>query len=131
MLWIPAFDDSALMSYDTRSGKFETFKLPLLAPNEYEVPYALAVHPQTGDVWITSNMSDRWFRFVPSEKRFITYPSPTRVTWLRDWEFTSDGQVCSSQSNLPSYAIEDGVPSFICVDPDGGATDRAAIMRGS
>lgn len=125
VLWIPAFDDSGLMSYDTRSGKFETFKLPLLAPNEYEVPYALNVHPQTGDIWITSNMSDRWFRFVPATKTFITYPSPTRVTWLRDWEFTADGKVCSSQSNLPSYAIEDGVPSFLCVDPEGGDKDRA------
>lgn len=127
VLWIPAFDDSALMSYDTASGKFETFKLPLLSPEEYEVPYALAVHPQTQDVWITSNMSDRWFRFVPGERRFITYPSPTRVTWLRDWEFTADGQVCSSQSNLPAYAIEDGRPSFICVAPDGGEQDRSAL----
>jgi streptogramin lyase len=126
MLWIPAFDDSALLSYDTNTGKFETYKLPLLAPDEYEVPYALAVHPQTQDIWITSNMSDRWFRFIPAEKRFIAYPSPTRVTWLRDWEFTEDGQACSTQSNLPSYGIEDGVPSFICVDPEGGARDRAA-----
>lgn len=126
VLWIPAFDDSGLMSYDTRTSKFETFKLPLLGPNEYEVPYALNVHPQTGDVWITSNMSDRWFRFVPAAKTFITYPSPTRVTWLRDWEFTADGQVCSSQSNLPSYAIEDHIPAFICVDPAGGDKDRAA-----
>lgn len=126
VLWIPAFDDSGLMAYDTRSGTWQTYKLPLLSANEYEVPYALNIHPQTGDVWITSNMSDRWFRFVPAEKRFITYPSPTRVTWLRDWEFTEDGQVCSSQSNLPSYAIEDGIPAFICVDPEGGDRDRAA-----
>lgn len=130
-LWIPAFDDSGLMAYDTRAGTWQTWKLPLLAPNEYEVPYALNVHPVTGDVWITSNMSDRWFRFVPATQTFITYPSPTRVTWLRDWEFTADGQVCSSQSNLPSYAIEDHVPAFICVDPVGGDKDRAALGRAS
>ncbi|MFZ1292801.1 MAG: hypothetical protein WAR81_01215, partial [Pseudomonadales bacterium] len=82
---------------------------------------------RTGDIWITSNMSDRSFRFVPGSETFITYPSPTRVTWLRDWEFTSDGQACSSSSNLPSYAIEDGVPSFICIDPEGGAADRALL----
>ncbi len=131
VLWIPAFDDSALMSYDTGTQKFESYPLPLLAPNEYEVPYALNIHPITGDIWITSNMSDRWFRFIPATKTFVTYPSPTRVTWLRDWEFTSDGQACSSQSNLPSYAIEDGVPSFLCVDPQGGAGDRAAILGAS
>ncbi len=128
ILWIPAFDDSGLMRYDPAENTFKTFKLPLLAKNEYEVPYALNVHHDTGDVWITSNMSDRWFRFVPETETFITYPSPTRVTWLRDWEFTSDGQACSSQSNLPSYAIEDGVPSFICVDTQGASEDRKAIQ---
>ncbi|MBK6289930.1 MAG: carboxypeptidase regulatory-like domain-containing protein [Pseudomonadales bacterium] len=126
-LWIPAFDDGGLMAFDTGTHEFRTWKLPTLAPNEYEVPYALNVHPRTGDIWITSNMSDRSFRFVPGSETFITYPSPTRVTWLRDWEFTSDGQACSSSSNLPSYAIEDGVPSFICIDPEGGAADRALL----
>ena len=127
-LWIPAFDDSGLMAFDTSTRKFRTWKLPTLAPEEYEVPYALNVHPQSGDIWITSNMSDRSFRFVPSSETFITYPSPTRVTWLRDWEFTSDGQACSASSNLPSYAIEDGIPSFICIDPEGGAADRDRLV---
>ena len=131
VLWIPAFDDSGLMAYDTQDRHWRTWKLPLLAPNEYEVPYALNVHPKTGDVWITSNMSDRWFRFVPATETFITYPSPTRVTWLRDWEFTREGQVCSTQSNLPSYAIEDHVPAFLCVDPEGGARDRALLAEKS
>jgi virginiamycin B lyase len=36
-----------------------------------------------------------------------------------------DGKVCSSSSNLPAYAIEDGLPSFICVDPVGADKDRA------
>jgi hypothetical protein len=74
---------------------------------------------------MTSNMSDRILRFIPKEERFISYPSPTRVTWLRDLVFTKDGKVCSSSSNLPAYAIEDGVPSFICLDPEGADKDRA------
>jgi streptogramin lyase len=127
MLWIPAFDDSGLMRFDPATATFKTWKLPLLAPDEYEVPYALNVHPKTGDIWITSNMSDRIFRFIPAADRFITYPSPTRVTWLRDWDFTSDGQVCSSNSNLPAYGIEDGKDNFICIDPDGA--DREAAAR--
>ena len=118
-LWIPAFDDSGLMKFDTRTNRFETFKLPLLAHNEYEVPYALNVHPGTGDVWITSNMSDRVFRFQQQTKAFITYPLPTRVTWLRDMVFTKDNAVCSSSSNLPAYGIEGGLASFICLYPDG------------
>jgi streptogramin lyase len=125
ILWIPSFDESALLRFDPATGEFETYELPTLSPDEYETPYALNVHRESGDVWVTSNMSDRILRFIPREKRFISYPSPTRVTWLRDLVFTEDGKVCSSSSNLPAYAIEDGVPSFICLDPEGGAKDRA------
>ena len=118
-LWIPAFEDGGLMKFDPRTQRFETFKLPLLAHNEYEVPYALAVHPQTQQVWITSNMSDRMFRFDPKTKTFVTYAMPTRVTWLRDLTFTRDGGVCSASSNLPAYGIEGGLASFVCLYPEG------------
>jgi streptogramin lyase len=125
-LWIPAFDDSGLMKFDTQTKRFETFKLPLLAHNEYEVPYALNVHPKTGEVWITSNMSDRIFRFLPATKQFVSYALPTRVTWLRDMVFTKDNAVCSSSSNLPAYGIEGGLASFICLYPDGEAAQTVA-----
>jgi virginiamycin B lyase len=129
ILWIPSFDESALLRFDPATEAFKTYPFPTLSPDEYETPYALNVHPETGDVWTTSNMSDRILRFIPKEERFISYPSPTRVTWLRDLVFTEDGRVCSSSSNLPAYAIEDGVPSFICVDPEGADKDRAAAKR--
>ena len=125
ILWIPSFDESALLRFDPTTGEFTTYPLPTLSPDEYETPYALNVHQETGDVWMTSNMSDRILRFIPKDERFVSYPSPTRVTWLRDLVFTKDGKVCSSSSNLPAYAIEDGVPSFICVDPLGADKDRA------
>jgi len=127
--WIPAFGDSGLMAFNPSTAHFDTYKLPLLAPNEYEVPYALNVHPKTGNIWITSNMSDRSFIFDPRSKSFSTYLSPTRVTWMRDWEFTEDGQGCSSNSNLPAYAIEGGVGSFVCIELDGGERDRAQARR--
>lgn len=117
VLWIPSFDESALMRFDPKTGAFRTYPLPVLAEGEYETPYALNVHPETGDVWITSNLSDRVFRFDPKAESFTSYPSPTRVTFLRDLVFTQDGKVCSSQSNLPAYAIETGRPAFICIDP--------------
>ena len=31
--------------------------------------------------------------------------------------FAPDGKICSSHSNLPSYAIEGGLGGFICLDP--------------
>jgi len=132
-LWIPAFDEGGLMKFDPRTRRFETYKLPLLAHNEYEVPYALNVNPKTGDVWITSNMSDRVFRFDPKSKTFVTYAMPTRVTWLRDLVFAKDGGVCSSSSNLPAYGIEGGLASFVCLYPDGEheATDKPATVTAS
>jgi sugar lactone lactonase YvrE len=130
-LWIPAFDEGGLMKFDPRTGRFETYKLPLLAHNEYEVPYALNVHPSTGDVWITSNMSDRIFRFRPASRTFVTYPMPTRVTWLRDLVFAKDGGVCSSSSNLPAYGIEGGLASFVCLYPDDQATTNTVAATGT
>jgi streptogramin lyase len=127
VLWIPAFDDSGLMAFDTATRTFTSTPLPVLAPGEHEVPYALNVHPKTGDVWITANNSDRVLRYTPATKTFLSYPSPTRVTVLRDMVFTKDGRVCSSLSNLPAYGTEDGVDSFMCINPTGGEQDRAAI----
>jgi len=63
-------------------------------------------------------MSDRIFSFDPKAETFTSYPLPTRVSFLRDMVFTKDGKVCSSNSNLPAYAIEGGLGGFICLDPD-------------
>lgn len=103
ILWIPSVDEGGLMRFDPETGKFKTYRLPLLSASEYEMPYALNVHPITGDIWITSNLSDRLFRFDKVAETFVSYPSPARVTILRDLVFTEDGSVCSSQSNLPAY----------------------------
>ena len=118
MVWIPSFDEGYLMSFDPKSEKFDSIKLPLLASNEYEIPYALNVHPKSGDVWIASNNSDRVLRYLPKEKRFVAYPMPQQVIWFRDLEFSKDGQVCMSNSNLPAYAHEDKVPAFFCIEPE-------------
>ena len=118
ILWIPSFDEGKLMRFDPQTKEFESIDLPLMGKNEYETPYALNVHHDTGDVWIAANNSDRVLRYIPSEKRFIAYPMPSRVVWFRDLEFTKDGKMCTSNSNLPAYAHEDGLPAFFCIDPE-------------
>ena len=105
------------MRFDTNTKTFKTFKLPLLASGEYEIPYALNVHPVSGHIWITTNQSDRILSFAPKTSEFTSYPSPTRVTFLRDLAFTKDGKICASNSNLPAYAIEGGRPVMLCIDP--------------
>ena len=107
--------------------QWETYRIPGVAPGEYETPYALNVYRPTGEIWLAANNSDRVISFTPATKTFRSYPSPTRVTVFRDFSFTKDGRVCSSQSNLPAYAIEGGVPSYFCLDPTGGERDRATL----
>lgn len=114
-LWIPSFVEGKLIKMNSETYESEIIEIPTLAANEYEIPYALNIHPQTQDVWITSNLSDRVFRYIPSEKRFISYPSPTKVTYLRDIIFHSDGGICSSNANLPAAAIEGGRQNMLCI----------------
>lgn len=127
VFWIPAFDEGGLMRFDSRTKAFKTYRIPTVGKDEYETPYALNVHKPTGQVWMSANNSDRIIRFDPRTETFFTYPSPTRTTFLRDFAFTKDGQVCSSSSNMPAAAIEDGRPNFVCIEPEGGAADRAAM----
>jgi sugar lactone lactonase YvrE len=117
-LWIPAFGDGALVKLDTKTMKYTTYKMPRLSPDESEAPYALAVDPRRQDVWITSNMSDRLFRFVPKEGRFIPYRLPTRGTYTREFFFPPDGRICSPASPLPAApdVIEGGTDTIVCVD---------------
>jgi streptogramin lyase len=119
-LWIPDFGLGRLVRLDTKTMQYEAYDIPPLAPGEREAPYALGVHPQTGDIWITANMGDRMFRFVPREKRFIAYPLPTRGIYLRDIVFTPEGLVCSASSPMPApLTVEGGMQAILCLDPVG------------
>ncbi len=118
MLWIPAFGDGALVKLDPKTMKYTTYKMPRLSPDETEAPYALAVDPRRQDVWITSNMSDRLFRFLPKEGRFITYRLPVRGSYTREFFFPADGRICSPSSPLPAApdVIEGGMDNIFCLD---------------
>ena len=120
-LWIPAFGDGALVKLDPKTMKYTTYPMPRLSSGESEAPYALAVDPRRQDVWITANMSDRLFRFIPKEGRFITYRLPTRGTYTREFFFPADGRVCSPASPLPAApdVIEGGMDTIVCLDLGG------------
>lgn len=117
-LWIPSFGDGRLVRLDTGTMQYESYAIPPLAPGEVEAPYAVGVHPQTQEVWITANMSDRLFRFLPKEKRFVAYPLPTRGIYLRDIVFTPQGWVCAASSPVPApLTVEGGMQEIVCLDP--------------
>jgi streptogramin lyase len=124
-LWIPEFGEGAIARLDTRTMKYKLYKIPTLTPDGVESPYALAVHPQTQDVWITANMSDRVFRFIPGEERFIAYPMPTRGTYMRDIIFPKSGGVCSTSGPpLPAAMIEGGMPTLVCIDDNESTSSQ-------
>jgi streptogramin lyase len=117
-LWIPSFGDGSLVRLDTATMEYEHYPIPPLSPAEIEAPYAVGVHPQTQEVWVTANMSDRMFRFLPGEKRFVAYQLPTRGIYLRDVVFTPEGWVCAASSPAPApLVVEGGMQEVMCIDP--------------
>jgi virginiamycin B lyase len=125
-LWIPGFGDGKVAKLDTRTMKYQVHRLPTLADDEVEAPYALAVDPHTQDVWVSALMSDRMFQFVQKTGRFVAYPLPTRGTYFRDIVFPGDGRVCASSNPMPPLpeVIEGGMDSLVCLQPTAAERRR-------
>lgn len=118
-LWVSGYSEGQLAKVDVSDGFDVTvYDMPGFAENIRPAPYALGVHPQTQDIWINENMTDRTYRFIPSEERFVVYPMPLTGTYTRDMTFSEDGKVCASNNPLPPAALEGGVLEIFCIDPD-------------
>ena len=65
---------------------------------------------------MNENMTDRIFRFIPEQERFIAYPVPLTGTYTRDFTFTEDGKACTSNNPLPMAALEGGIGELICIE---------------
>ncbi len=124
-LWIPGFSSSVLARFDPETRAFETWELPI-EPLGSETPYALHVDRRTDTVWVCGTNSDTLIRFEPPSERFTVYPLPTRVTYTREIDFDAQGRVWTSNSNVPSWQIEGGLPKVIRLDPDPTARARVA-----
>jgi virginiamycin B lyase len=136
-LWVPSFSAGRLAAFDPRTQRYREFELPT-RPLLGEVPYALAVHPVTQDVWVCGTNSDTLMRFRPLDAAtddeagrermraaWTVYPLPTRVTYTREIDFDAAGRVWTSNSNAPSWQIEGGQPRVLRLDPDPPATARS------
>jgi streptogramin lyase len=117
-LWLTGYSEGKLARITTSANSFESkvYTLPEFAEGYGPAPYALGVHPKTGDVWLNENMTDRFFRFIPEEERFAVYPAPLTGTYTRDFSFTEDGKACTSNNPLPMVALEGGVGEIICIE---------------
>jgi streptogramin lyase len=119
ILWVSGFSEGQLARIDVSNGfKSKVYDMPEFAPGYRPSPYALGVHHQTQDIWLNENMTDRIYRFIPAEERFIVYPVPLSGTYSRDMTFTPDGQVCLSNNPIPPPALEGSALEIICIDPD-------------
>jgi streptogramin lyase len=124
-LWVPSFSAGLLAAFAPRTQRYRQFPLPV-EPRLGEVPYALAVHPLTQDVWVCGTNSDTLLRFRPADAAWTVYPLPTRVTYTRELDFDALGRVWTSNSNSPSWQIEGGQPRVLRLDPDPAATAAVA-----
>ena len=115
-LWIPGFSSGLISRFDPESREFKSYTLPI-EPLGTETPYALNVQPGTDHVWICGTNSDSLIRFDAENEEFSVYPLPTRVTYTREIDFDAQGRVWTSNSNLPAWQIEGGVPRILRLDP--------------
>jgi streptogramin lyase len=114
-LWIPGFSSGLLSRFDPETREFESWMIPI-EPIGTDTPYALNVDHDDA-VWICGTNSDTLIRFEPESEDFTVYPLPTRVTYTREIDFDSEGRVWTSNSNMPAWQIEGGVPRVLRLDP--------------
>lgn len=111
-LWIPGFSSNVLARFDTEDHTFETFEIPI-EPLGTETPYALNVDLTTDTVWICGTNSDTLLSFDTKTQDFNIYPLPTRTTYTREIDFDENGAIWTSNSNIPGWQIETGIPRVL------------------
>ena len=116
ILWVTGYSDGNLARIEPDAFESTVYPMPEFAAGFRPAPYALGVHPDTGDIWINENMTDRIYRFIPAEERYVVYPVPLSGTYTRDVDFTADGKACMSNNPVPAAALEGGILQLLCID---------------
>lgn len=119
-LWVAGFAEGELARITPKEGGFDAmvYRMPEFAEGFRPAPYALGVHPETQEIWINGTVTDHMYRFIPSEERFVAYPTPLRGTYTRDFSFTADGQACTSNNPFPLASLEGGTSEILCIKAD-------------
>ncbi len=117
ILWVAGFAEGTLARIEPTEDGFDAkvYPMPEFAEGYRPAPYALGVHAQTQEIWMNVTMTDRLYRFIPSEERFVVYPVPLRGTYTRDFSFTPDGKACTSNNPFPLASLEGGVSEILCI----------------
>lgn len=113
IVWVPGFGSGVIASFDPETEKWDVTDMPD-AINQ--IPYALNIHPQTGQIWICGTGNDTMTRFDPKTKVFTEFRMPSRVTYTREIEFAPDGSIWVCNSNYPIRHTERGKGSVIKIE---------------
>ncbi|MDX1735909.1 MAG: lyase [Halioglobus sp.] len=113
-IWIVAFQDSLLVSYDPVAEKFTHYEMPVVN----EVPYALNVDRKRGVVWVNGNQSDTILGFDIATRQWKVYPMPRQRFFTRDIEVAEEtGAIYTTNSHFPTWQSEGGVPTLLRITP--------------
>ena len=110
MVWVPAFGTGVFGKFDPNTEEWSVYDLP---DKDNQIPYALNVHPQTGNVWICGTGTDVLWQFNPASEELTEFRMPSRVTYTREIEFTDDGAIWTCNSNAPARHTERQFGSII------------------
>ncbi len=110
LVWVPGWASGNIASFDETLEEWGIYDLP---NGKNSMPYALNIHPKTGDIWICGTGSDSMLKFNPKTQEFTEYRMPTRVTYTREIEFDDEGNIWLSNSNYPTRHIENRHGSII------------------
>lgn len=94
IVWVPGFGSGVFGKFDPKTEQWTVYELPD-AVNQ--IPYALNIDPK-GYVWICGTGNDTLNRFDPKTEELIEFRLPMRVSYTREIEFDSEGNVWTSTS---------------------------------
>lgn len=112
-VWVPGFGSGVIGAFDPETEEWEVYELPD-AMNQ--IPYALNIHPQTGEIWVCGTGNDTMMVLNPESGEFTEIRMPSRVTYTREVEFHEDGSVWVCNSNYPVRHTERGKGSVIKIE---------------
>jgi len=123
IVWVPGFGSGVFGKFDPKTEKWTVYDLP---DAENQIPYALNIDPK-GFVWICGTGNDTLNRFNPKTEELVEFRLPTRVSYTREIEFDSEGNVWTSTSG-PARHMERAYGSIIKLeilgDDDGRGGTR-------
>ncbi len=122
IVWVPGFGSGVFGKFDPKTEEWTVYDLP---DAENQIPYALNIDPK-GYVWICGTGNDTINRFDPKTEELVEFQLPMRVSYTREIEFDSEGNVWTSTSG-PSRHMERAFGAIIKLEILHDDDDRGGL----